>query len=322
MSNGKSKKPSIEEMLLEKAKEKYENESDETKEKLKAKGITIEKAIELYPLPHFLDFYYIANNYDKDEILKEEGEYYEELKEASKDNYRYLEEAYNELTTEEKKLFRKYYTLSYLADIYDDITDYEDALQVITINIEDKLKSIRPFYNYSEEQVKEYFTSEGFNPNKSEILEETKSFNSSNLEQLTKRINNEVIDHSKPYSFNDINEKLKEDEGLELKYLLFCEEYLRRGKLTDTCKYLGIGRATAYRWLEIEEVKAYLDKRKEELETEAKERYKRLYSKCFDEIENTIENSNDRQNKLKAIDIFLKHYDNNKRLEAPTISED
>lgn len=321
MSNDKSKKPSIEEKLLENAKEKYENESEETKEILKEKGITIEKAIELYPLPHFLDFHYIANEYDKDEVLNEEGEYYDDLKQASKDNYRYLEEAYNDLTTEEKILFRKYFTLSYLADIYDDITDYEDALQVITINIEDKLKSLRPVYNYSEEQVKTYFTSEGFNPNKSEILEDRKSFNSSNLEQLTKRINNEIIDHSKPYSFNDINDKLKEDEGLELKYLLFCEEYLKTGRLTDTCKYLGIGRATAYRWLEIEEVKAYLEKRRKELETEAKQRYNDLYNKCFTTIEEALDRG-DRQVSLKAVDIFLKHYDNVKRLEAPTISED
>ena len=61
MSNDKSKKPSIEEKLLENAKEKYENESEETKEMLKEKGITIEKAIELYTLTHFLDFNYIAN---------------------------------------------------------------------------------------------------------------------------------------------------------------------------------------------------------------------------------------------------------------------
>ena len=323
MSNDKSKKPSIEEKLLENAKEKYENENEDTKEKLKVKGITIEKAIKLYPIPSFLDFYYIANNYDKDEELDETGEYNDGFNEAKQLNYKYLEEAYNELTTEEKILFRRFFKISYLADIYDDIQDYEDALQVICLNIEDELKSVRPVYNYSEEQVKDYFISEGFNPNKSEILEDLKGFSSSsNLEQLTKKINDEVIDHSKPYSFNDINEKLKEDEGLELKYLLFCEEYLKRGKLTDTCKYLGIGRATAYRWLEIEEVKTYLDKRKEELKTEAKERYKRLYNKCFDEIEKTIENSKDRQNKLKAIDIFLKHYDNAKRLEAPTISED
>ena len=315
MSNDKKK--SLDEQLLEIAKEKYENESDETKEKLKEKGITIEKALELYPLPHFLDFYYIANEYEEEDQLDDSKEYEESLSEASKDNYRYLKEALDDLTTEEKILFYKYYTLSYLADIYEDIQDYDDALQIICLNIKDKLDSLRPVYSYSKGQIKEYFIGEGFNPRKSEMLNEDNRY----LEEVTNAINNEVIDHSKPYSFEDVNNSTKENEGLEFKYLLFCEEYLKRGKLTDTCKYLGIGRATAYRWLELEEVKEYLKKRREELETEAKQRYSDLYNKCFNELEHTIEKGYT-QEKLKAVDIFLKHYDNVKRLEAPTISED
>ena len=315
MSNDKKKE--LDKMLLDNAKEKYGKETEETKEKLKEMGITIEKAIELYPLPHFLDFHYIANEYDKDEELDDSKEYYEELNDASKDNYRYLKGAFDELTTEEKILFYKYYTLSYLADIYEDIEDEEDALQIICINIADKLESLRPVYSYSKKQIRQYFIGEGFNPRKSEMLNEDNKY----LEEVTNNINNEVIDHSKPYSFEDVNNNTKENEGLEFKYLLFCEEYLKRGKLTDTCKYLGIGRATAYRWLELDEVKDYLNKRREELETEAKQRYNDLYNKCFNELEHTIEHGYT-QERLKAVDIFLKHYDNVKRLEAPTISED
>ena len=133
MSNDKKKE--LDKMLLDNAKEKYEKETEETKEKLKEMGITIEKAIELYPLPHFLDFHYIANEYDKDEELDDSKEYYEELNDASKDNYRYLKGAFDELTTEEKILFYKYYTLSYLADIYEDIEDEEDALQRDTAGV-------------------------------------------------------------------------------------------------------------------------------------------------------------------------------------------
>ena len=317
MSNDKSKKPSIEDMLLENAKEKYEKESEETKEKLKEKGITIEKAIELYPLPHFLDFYYIANEYDKEEELDDSKEYYDQLSDASKDNYRYLKEALDDLTTEEKILFYKYFTLSYLADIYEDIEDDEDALQIICINIGDKLESLRPVYSYTKKQVKLYFIDNGFNPRKSEMLNEDNRY----LEEVTNEINNEVADHSKPYSFEDVNNNTKENEGLEYKYLLFCEEYLKRGKITETCKFLGIGRKTAYRWLELDEVKEYLNKRREELETEAKQRYKDLYNKCFNQLEHTLEHGYT-QEKLKAVDIFLKHYDNVKRVEAPTISED
>lgn len=303
------------ETLLEEAKKKYEQENEDIKELLKAKNITIEKAVKMYPTPSFLDFYYLAKKHKENEALDETGEYLVRLKETSKNNYKYLEEAYNDLTKEEKILFRKYFNLSYLADVYDDIEDKEDALEVISINIKDQLKKNRPIYNYTEEQVQDYFISEGFNPNKSKLLDKVGCFN--NLEQLTKNINNEIVDHSKPFTFNDINEKTKEEEGLEYKYLLFCEEYLKRGKITDTCKYLGIGRATAYRWLELEDVKTYLQKRREELETEAKQRYKDLYNKCFNELETTLEDGN-ANDKLKAIDIFLKHYDNVKRIEAPT----
>ena len=307
----------LDEKLLELATQKYENVNDDYKEVLKEKGITIEKALDMYPLPPFLDFYYIAKEYKEDEEIDEDNEYYESLKETSKEQYKYLEEAYNDLTKEEKILFKKYFSLSYLADIYDDIQDYQDALSVISCNVEDKLESLHPYYSYSKENVVKYFTNEGFNPNKSELLEE----DSRELRELTNNINNEIVDHSKPYSFEDVNDKLKEEEGLEYKYFLFCEEYLKRGKITSTCKYLGIGRKTAYRWLELDEVKEYLDKRRKELEAEAKQRYNDMYNKCFDTLENTLKDGYT-QEKLKAVDIFLKHYDNTKRLEAPTISED
>ena len=51
MSN--DKKDKLKSALLEHAKEKYENETEETKEFLKEKGITIEKAVEMYPIPSF-----------------------------------------------------------------------------------------------------------------------------------------------------------------------------------------------------------------------------------------------------------------------------
>ena len=78
MSNDKSKKPSIEEKLLENAKEKYENESEETKEMLKEKGITIEKEIELYTIHTNLDVHYIAQEYDKDKTLHKDSEYWDD----------------------------------------------------------------------------------------------------------------------------------------------------------------------------------------------------------------------------------------------------
>ena len=138
MSNDKKEKPSIDEILLQQAKEKYERENDETKELLKEKGITIEKAIELYPLTHLLEFYYIAHNYSEDDELDEDGEYYESLRGDAKMNYTYLEEVYNDLTKEEKIVFRRKLKLSYLADVYDDIKDYEDALDVICLNVKGK----------------------------------------------------------------------------------------------------------------------------------------------------------------------------------------
>lgn len=313
MSNDKK---DLEKKLIEKATEKYNNEIDSVKENLKEKGITIEKAVEMYPIPSFLDFHYIATEYKEGEEPKED-EYIEKLDQASRDNYRYLKEAYDGLTIEEKTLFYKYYSLSYLAECYEDILDVEDALGIISINISDKLESLRPTYSYTKKQVRNYFIEEGFNPRKSTMLKENNRY----LEELTDNMNNEVADHSKPYSFDDINNKTKENEGLEYKYLLFCEEYLKRGKITETCEYLGIGRATAYRWLELEDVKNYINSRKEELEREAKERSKALFNKCYEELEHTIEHGYT-QEKLKAIDIFLKHHDNNRRIEKMAINED
>ena len=287
-----------------------ELDNDKLKEELKEKDITSKRISELFNFVEFIDFHYLAKHWleiedlDKDEDIEidEANEYFNELKGDGKSNYEYLSQAYECLTNAERYILNSYFRLSYLADIYDDIEDVEDALSIINLNIKDKLKSEQPYFSYSKEQIKSLLTSEGFNPNKSSLLR-----NDTELEKIRDDINNEIIDHTKPYTYEDVNNSIKESEGLEYKYLLFCETYLNTGKVTETCKKLGIGRNTAYRWLDLEEVKDYIAKRKQEVIDENRERYNSLYDKCIDVLESSL---NGYETKLKAVDIFLKHYDN------------
>ena len=288
-----------------------ELDNDNLKKELEEKGITPVKLSEMFNFVEFIDFHYLAKHWleledlDKEDDIEidEAKEYYSKLtRDDAKTNYEYLSQAYECLSNAERYIFNSYYTISYLADIYTDIEDVEDALSVINLNIKDKLESERPYFSYSKEQVKKILTSEGFNPNKSSLFR-----SDSELEKIRDDINNEIIDHTKPYTYEDVNNSIKESEGLEYKYLLFCETYLNTGKVTETCKKLGIGRNTAYRWLEIEEVKDYIAKRKQEVINENRERYNSLYDKCIDVLESSL---NGYDTKLKAVDIFLKHYDN------------
>ena len=292
-----------------------ELDNDKLKEQLKENGITPNKLSEMFNFIEFIDFHYLAKHWnelkdldkEQDIPIDEANEYADKLRETKQTNYEYLSQAYECLTNAERYIFNTYFSLSYLADIYDEIEDIQDALSVINLNIKDTLIKERPYFSYSKEQIKNILSSEGLNPNKSSLLSDT-----TQLEVITKNINNEIIDHTKPYTYEDVNEIVKENEGLDYKYLLFCEEYLNTGKITETCKKLGIGRNTAYRWLELDEVKEYLDKRKKEVIEENRERYNNIYNKCIDVLESSL---NYYDTKLKAVDIFLKHYDNVRRLD-------
>lgn len=116
----------------------------------------------------------------------------------------------------------------------------------------------------------------------------------------------------------------EERNGINFKHFVFCEEYLKRGKIKPTCEHLGISRNSAYLWLKDEKVQAYLNSRKEEIKQETDNTFLDTYTSCFNELNNIINSeTTERSDKIRAIDVFLKHYENLERLKQPsTMYED
>ena len=118
-----------------------------------------------------------------------------------------------------------------------------------------------------------------------------------------------------PKDINDLSEK---QNGLNFKEFIFCEEYLKRGKIKPTCEVLGISRNTAYTWLKTDKVQNYLKQRQDEIKKETDDTFLQTYRASFNELNKMI-NSTSMYNtdKIKAIDVFLKHYENIERLKQP-----
>lgn len=117
---------------------------------------------------------------------------------------------------------------------------------------------------------------------------------------------------------DSLNNYSKERNGINFKYFIFCEEYIKRGKIKPTCDYLGISRNTAYLWLEKDEVKKYLEDRQNEIKKETDDTFIQTYRDSFNELNRMIKSSYiDTSDKIKAIDTFLKHYENIERLKQP-----
>jgi len=286
--------------------------------KIKANGYTIDKIVANFTR-RTIDWYYLADNPLEDSNLEEIElkEYGNELTGFKHDQYLSLEEAFKTLSDEEKKIYYKINEpLSYFADVYDfdDPKSIDEAREVLEREIQGYLEVHRPYYSFSEEQIKNILTSEGLNPNTSLAL-------GIYLDKTTKDINNYQIDKTKPLTYEDLDKIIKEENGLNYKYLLFCEEYIKTGNITKTCEYVGIGRATAYRWLALDEVQEYLSKRKEEIQKDTDDTFKNTYNECFSVLNHIIKDGYKEQ-QLKAVDIFLKHYTNIERLKNPTMSED
>ena len=121
----------------------------------------------------------------------------------------------------------------------------------------------------------------------------------------------------------NINKSSEERNGLNFKHFIFCEEYIKRGKIKPTCDYLGISRNTAYLWLKDDKVQRYLKERQDEIKQDTDNTFKQTYNECFNQLNNMI-NSTFIQNddKIKAISTFLKHYENMQRLKQPLNTEE
>lgn len=130
-------------------------------------------------------------------------------------------------------------------------------------------------------------------------------------------------DQTKILTNTNLNKSSEERNGLNFKHFIFCEEYIKRGKIKPTCDYLGISRNTAYLWLKDDKVQYYLKERQEEIKQDTDNTFKMTYNECFNQL-NELINGKYIQNddKIKAISTFLKHYENMQRLKQPVINED
>ena len=128
-------------------------------------------------------------------------------------------------------------------------------------------------------------------------------------------------DQTQMITNDNLNKSSEERNGLNFKHFIFCEEYIKRGKIKPTCDYLGISRNTAYLWLKDDKVQNYLKERQEEIKQDTDNTFKMTYNECFNQLNEMI-NSTYIQNgdKNKAIDTFLKHYENIERLKKPLTS--
>lgn len=290
---------------------------EDIQKKIKANGFTIDKIVSDFTR-QTIAWDYLANCEEYEEEKSEDkNECYEELDHDKKAQYNTLLKAYEKLSEEEQKIFKlSDTTFSYLANIYDfnKPKSTDEALEVLRNTVKEYLDKNKPYYAFSEEQITNILTEQGINPNKAKML-----YYKNDLETITSDFNDYQIDKTKPFTYEALDEKVKEEEGINYKYLLFCEEYLKRnGNIKATCEYIGIGRATAYRWLELEEVKDYLKRREDEITKTTDNTFKNTYNECFNELNKMITKENiNNSDRIKAIDTFLKHYENLERLKQP-----
>lgn len=123
-------------------------------------------------------------------------------------------------------------------------------------------------------------------------------------------------DQKKPLTNEILDNDSKADNGLQFKHYVFAEYYLKYGNITKVCKDLNISRPTAYEWLKRDDVTKYLQERQQEIKEEYKQVNDNLYMACMCELNDIITSFNQTPDKIKAIDTYLKHYANMKRLKA------
>lgn len=193
-----------------------------------------------------------------------------------------------------------------LAQDYDHINNFfkdKDAYTILNLyGVVDK--DDNGFYQLNDNIVNKIIQENDYYIESEDKQEEIKSLIFSNWENQKEIITPENLDK---YS--------EKRNGINFKYFLFCEEYIKSGKMTDVAKKLGIGRRTCYDYLQKKEVKQYLQERQEEIKEENTNLMKQRFNECFDTLYDMgVKNKDNSYTadsiKIKAIDIFLKHYEN------------
>ena len=96
------------------------------------------------------------------------------------------------------------------------------------------------------------------------------------------------------------------------KELLFCEEFIKSGSIKETAEALEISRTTCHEYLKKPEVKAYLEELNQEKLQSNQIVMNQLFCESIEQLFSIIKNDEilaSEEFKLKAIEIYLKHYE-------------
>lgn len=152
-------------------------------------------------------------------------------------------------------------------------------------------------------EIKMLLKKSGFKVESEEVLENIKD----ELSRLWKNKKEMIVPST-------LENNSKELEGISFKKFLFCEEYIKTGRIKTTCLNLGIGRTTAFEYMKDKEVQEYLETRKQEIKRESEEVFKQGINEAFEELLKIIKEDSRRDEvlnrKVKAIDTYLRHFEN------------
>ena len=178
------------------------------------------------------------------------------------------------------------------------IEEPEEQIEQIESDSEEESQEDEYFY-FEDSDIDQITNELGFQVYSNETLHEIKE----NFYSLWK-------DQTKDTNTKQLDDQCKKDNGLPLKQFLFCEEYLKTGKIVDTCKNLGIGKTTAFEYLKKEEVKSYLNERRNTIKQETNQLLETNFQKAMEGLSKLMEDSTFKSDEtsIKAIDTFLKYY--------------
>ena len=178
------------------------------------------------------------------------------------------------------------------------IEESEEKIEQIESDSEEESQEDEYFY-FEDSDIDQITNELGFQVYSIETLHEIKE----NFYSLWK-------DQTKDTNTKQLDDQCTVDNGLPLKQFLFCEEYLKTGKIVDTCKNLGIGKTTAFEYLKKEEVKTYLNERRSTIKQETNQLLETNFQKAMEGLSKLMEDSTFKsdETRIKAIDTFLKYY--------------
>lgn len=268
---------------------------------------------------------------EKKKIITYNGLYQEEIdsfyelpKERQQELIEATEKQIEELEPNERELAKKlgslFLAIVYMEDLLEDPIN-EDNINEIYAERREWLEQAERFLQRkdSEEIYKKYGVLDTY-PNGElkiddvilDIIYNESGFTIKEDKERFKEIIQKILKNEDKFPSEEV---LKEDSikqnGIGFKEFLFCEEYIKQGRITKVAKQLGIGRTTCYQYLKEKEVEQYLAERKKEIKQESDNLLKSGFFDCFQELHSMIAEQKYIQNsdKIRAIDTYLKHYE-------------